>query len=166
MVNETRSYSSLQNLPFNTQIGTVPATNQNSIILQTLPPGIYEIKFGAGLTGSLANNGQRQFVISGNIVFEWSGGAEPTLEHQETTLFIRSANPIIVQMARPGTVAAPGISYQLSWRSTPSLNLITKAELMKKNQEIIENLEQKWDKEYDEALKENQKGGGISAKTV
>ena len=142
MVNETRSYSSLQNLPFNTQIGTVPATNQNSIILQTLPPGIYEIKFGAGLTGSLANNGQRQFVLNGNVVFEWSDGAEPTLEHQETTLFIRSANPIIVQMAKPGTVAAPGISYQLSWRSTPSLELISKAELYKKNQGLDEFFKQ------------------------
>ena len=86
----------------------------------------------------MANNGQRQFVLNGNVVFERSGGAEPTLEHQETTLFIRSANPIIVQMAKPGTVAAPGISYQLSWRSTPSLNLITKAELYKKNQGLDE----------------------------
>ena len=135
MVNETRIYSDFQNLPYTTFINTL--VGQGTLIVANLPAGKYEIKIGGSMLAN-TSTGERQITVGGQTVLSWNNSSEPIIDHQETTIEVIATTTLQIAITRPGTVDAPPLAYQIAYRSTPSLELITKAELYKKNQGLDE----------------------------
>lgn len=158
LVNETTIYSALQNLPYTTRIGSYGA--QSQFVIATLAAGKYEIKISGQMIPN-ATTGERQIAIGSFPILAWNNSADaPTIQNQAVLLEVNLTQTTQILGLRPGTIDAPPVAYQVAYRSTPSLELITKSELDQKNQEIIENQEQKWDKEYYAALDAVVNGGG------
>ena len=73
MVNETRIYSALQNIPYTTLLGNYDT--QTAANLLVLPPGKYEIK----ITGAMnpdATTGSRQIRLGSFLLLEWNNSAD------------------------------------------------------------------------------------------
>ena len=137
MVNETIPYSSFQNLPYTTRIGVYNETTPINVV--DLPPGKYEIIL-SGIMDSGPDPGNRQFVINTVPILLWFNGAEPLITRQSATLEIDSDVNVLIQLLKSPSLDSEPLYYQAAWRSTPSLELITKAELEKKNLKIKEEL--------------------------
>ena len=139
MVNETRIYSALQNIPYTTLLGNYDT--QTAANLLVLPPGKYEIK----ITGAMnpdATTGSRQIRLGSFLLLEWNNSADqPQINQQETTINVTLAGQSTINGQRPGTIDAPPVSFVIQYRTTPSLELISKAELDQKNLKIKEELE-------------------------
>lgn len=139
MVNETRAYSDFQNLPWNSIVQTYSI--QSTQIFLTLAPGKYELKLG-GLMLADTDLGERRLVVGAQSVLSWNNSSDrPQTEQQDITLDVNLINTTQITGIRPGTIDAPPVIFRISYRSTPSLDLISKGELNKKNQEIKESLE-------------------------
>lgn len=135
MVNETTIYSALQNLPYATELGNYDEqTAQNLLVL---PAGKYEIK----ITGAMnpdATTGSRQIRLGSFVLLEWNNSSNtPQIQQQEVTINVNLAGQSTINGQRPGTLDAPPVSYVIQYRTTPSLNLISKGELDQKNQELL-----------------------------
>ena len=139
MVNETTIYSALQNIPYTTLLGNYDT--QTAANLLVLPAGKYEIK----ITGAMnpdATTGSRQIRLGSFLLLEWNNSADqPQINQQETTINVTLAGQSTINGQRPGTIDAPPVSFVIQYRTTPSLELISKAELDQKNLKIKEELE-------------------------
>lgn len=161
MVNPTTIYSSLQNIPFTVITGNYQAIG--SQVLATLSAGLYEVKIAG--TKTTAGQAERNITINGLVILEFS---QP--QHQETTLFFENTGPITITGNNPTGTANAFISYQISYRKTPSLELISLAELNQMNQElehmqeIIKNNEILTDPQLDEIKQLHEKHTSIEQK--
>ena len=102
-----------------------------------LPAGKYEIK----ITGAMnpdATTGSRQIRLGSFVLLEWNNSSNtPQIQQQEVTINVNLAGQSTINGQRPGTLDAPPVSYVIQYRTTPSLNLISKGELDQKNQELL-----------------------------
>ena len=135
MVNETRIYSSLQNLPFTTLFGTYASQATTGQVFATIPAGHYEIRV-SGIMLANADTGERRIGIGSGIpLLAWSNSTNaPDISHKETTIEVDLPDGGSIRGDKIGTPDAPPVAYQIAYRTTPSLDLITSADLYKKNQ--------------------------------
>ena len=135
MVNETRIYSSLQNLPFTTLFGTYASQSTTGQVFATIPAGHYEIRV-SGIMLANADTGERRIGIGSGIpLLAWSNSTNaPDISHKETTIEVDLPDGGSIRGDKIGTPDAPPVAYQIAYRTTPSLDLITSADLYKKNQ--------------------------------
>ena len=152
MVNETRIYSDFQNLPYTTLFNVISV--QTPVIITTIPAGKIELKISGQMLPD-ANTGERRITLGTMPILAWSNASDnPDFEYKETTLELNLNSALGLSSAIVGSVNAPPLAYQIAYRSTPSLELISSAELDAKNQAMLK-LNQEIMQDYIE--KDNQK---------
>ena len=105
MVNETVPYTSFQNLPYTTRIGSYGA--QSQFVIFTLAPGKYEIKISGQMIPD-TNTGERNISIGAFPILAWNNSADaPTIQNQTVTLEVDLTIQTQITGQRPGTLITP-----------------------------------------------------------